>query len=162
MGSDLLLASYHLESPSRYDDGVSGPQPTPLEVALARVGDRWTLLVVEALLEGPRRFGELLVSLTGIAPNILSQRLKHLEKENLIVSRPYSERPLRLVYELTAPGAELAGALRLLAQWGSQTGSENAEGPRHSVCGTELVARWYCPTCARVVEEEENVDLHHV
>lgn len=129
---------------------------------MARVGDRWTLLVIDALLDGPRRFGELLDSLAGLAPNILSQRLKHLEKEGLILSRPYSERPIRLIYELTAAGSDLAGALRLLAHWGSRTTSDEAEGPRHAVCGTGLVARWYCPTCARLVEDAESVDLHHL
>ncbi|HEX2240844.1 MAG TPA: helix-turn-helix domain-containing protein, partial [Actinomycetota bacterium] len=76
-------------------------QESPLAAAMARVGDRWTLLVIDALLAGPRRCGELLDSLAGLAPNILSQRLKHLEKEGLILSRPYSERPIRLIYELT-------------------------------------------------------------
>ena len=44
----------------------------PLDAALRRVGDRWSLLLVEALLPGPRRFGELLEGLDGLAPNILS------------------------------------------------------------------------------------------
>ena len=65
---------------------------SPLTNALAQVGDRWTLLVVEALLEGPRRFNELAEELDGIAPNILSDRLKRLEKEALLVARPYRKR----------------------------------------------------------------------
>src|SRR5215212_12226808 len=93
---------------------------TPLGAALDAVGDRWTLLVIEALLEGPRRFGDLQEALPGIAPNILTQRLRHLERGALIVSRAYQERPPRFVYELTSAGAELAGALRLLADWGAR------------------------------------------
>src|SRR5256885_632434 len=85
---------------------------SPLSAALERVGDRWTLLLVEALLDGPRRFGDLQEALPGIAPNILSQRLRHLERETLLVARPYSHRPPRFAYELTEAGAELAGALR--------------------------------------------------
>ncbi|HYB48091.1 MAG TPA: helix-turn-helix domain-containing protein, partial [Streptosporangiaceae bacterium] len=88
---------------------------SPLAEALARVGDRWTLLVVEALLDGPRRFNDLLGQLPGIAANILSERLKRLEREGLLVARPYSDRPPRAAYQLTAEGKELAGALRLLA-----------------------------------------------
>src|ERR671917_712585 len=95
---------------------------TPLAAALERVGDRWTLLVVEALLDGPRRFGDVAEAVPGIAPNILTQRLRHLEREALVVARPYSERPPRFVYELTSAGAELAGALRLLAHWGARQG----------------------------------------
>ena len=52
---------------------------SPLAEALARVGDRWTLLVVEALLGGPQRFNDLLGQIPGIAANILSERLKRLE-----------------------------------------------------------------------------------
>jgi len=88
---------------------------SPLAEALARVGDRWTLLVVEALLPGPRRFNELLSQIPGIAANILSERLKRLERDGLLVARPYSQRPPRATYQLTAEGTELAGALRLLA-----------------------------------------------
>jgi DNA-binding HxlR family transcriptional regulator len=126
--------------------------PTALAEALARVGDRWTLLVVEALLVGPRRFGDLQDDVPGIAPNILSQRLRHLEREALVVSRPYSERPPRFVYELTSAGADLAGALRLLADWGARH-AEAAEPLRHADCGTPLEARWWCPACEVTVEE---------
>lgn len=135
--------------------------PSALGEALARIGDRWTLLVVEALLGGARRFNELQRDVHGLAPNILSDRLKRLERDGLIVGRPYSERPVRLAYELTADGRELAGALRLLADWGARR-SERAESPRHPTCGTPLEARWYCPTCARVVAEDEAADLRHV
>src|SRR5918992_1043421 len=90
-----------------------------LDEALARVGDRWTLLVVDALLDGPRRFNELSAAVTGIAPNILTDRLRHLERESLLVAEAYSERPRRFAYELTVRGRELAGALRLLAEWGA-------------------------------------------
>ena len=55
--------------------------PTPLAAALDSVGDRWTLLLVEALLDGPRRFGDLQEALGGIAPNVLTQRLRRLEGE---------------------------------------------------------------------------------
>ena len=53
-------------------------QRSALEAAVSRVGDRWTLLVIDALMSGPRRFGQLQDLIPGIAPNILSQRLKTL------------------------------------------------------------------------------------
>ena len=130
--------------------------------ALAAVGDRWTLLVVEALLGGSRRFNELQEEVEGIAPNILSARLRRLEQEGLVLAHPYSERPPRHVYELTEPGRELAGALRLLADWGARH-SENSEAEpvRHGVCGTALEARWYCPTCEQTVDEPDEEGLHY-
>jgi DNA-binding HxlR family transcriptional regulator len=130
---------------------------TALAEALERVGDRWTLLVVEALLDGPRRFGDLQDAVGGIAPNILTQRLRHLERQALVVARPYSERPPRFVYELTSGGHELAGALRLLADWGARQ-AESAEPLRHSLCGTELEARWWCPSCQLPVDDSATED----
>jgi DNA-binding HxlR family transcriptional regulator len=143
----------------------TGPddRSSPLAEALARVGDRWTLLVVEALLPGPRRFNDLLSLIPGIAANILSERLKRLERAALLVARPYSERPPRVAYELTAEGKELAGALRLLAHWGAQH-TDPADAPRHHSCGTPVEARWYCPTCDQLVEHEplDGSQLHYV
>src|SRR6201986_3914141 len=127
--------------------------PSPLAEALARVGDRWTLLVVEALLPGPRRFNELLDQIPGIAANILSGRLNRLERKPLLIARPYSERPPRAAYQLTAEGRELAGALRLLAYWGAGH-ADPAGAPRHVTCGTPIEARWYCPTCDCLVYDE--------
>ena len=77
---------------------------TPLAAALDSVGDRWTLLLIEALLGGPLRFGDLQEALGGIAPNVLTQRLRRLEGESLVLAQPYSERPQRFVYELSASG----------------------------------------------------------
>jgi DNA-binding HxlR family transcriptional regulator len=134
---------------------------SPLAEALARVGDRWTLLLVEALLTGPRRFSDLLGQIPGLAANTLSERLKRLEREGLLIARPYSERPPRLEYQLTAEGKELAGALRLLAQWGARH-TDPAEGPRHPACGTPIEARWYCPTCDRLVGDEPHAEVRFV
>ena len=131
---------------------------SPLHEAVVRVGDRWTLLVVEALLAGPRRFNDLQEELPGIASNVLSQRLKALERWGLVVGQPYSERPPRFAYQLSGAGRELAGALRLLAQWGAQR-SGDGEALQHLECGTQLEARWYCPTCARLVEDDEAGEL---
>ena len=76
---------------------------------------------------------------------------------DVLVARPYSRRPPRFAYELSADGRELAGALRLLTEWGAAR-SEHGEPLRHGACGTPLEARWYCPTCARPVEDDEAGD----
>jgi DNA-binding HxlR family transcriptional regulator len=138
---------------------------TPLEAALERVGDRWSLLLVEQLLDGGRRFNELADALPRIAPNILSDRLRRLEREGIVRAAPYSRRPLRMDYALTADGQDLAGTLRLLADWGARRGGqeiEQHEPLRHATCGTPLEARWYCPTCATAVEEREAPDTRAV
>lgn len=137
-----------------------GGEPTALGAALARIGDRWTLLLVAELLGGPRRFNELLARVPGLAPNVLSQRLKALERHGLLVGRPYSERPRRLTYDLSGSGRELAGALRLLAAWGAGAAPE-ADPPRHGSCGTPLEARWHCPTCDVAVDDAASGDLSY-
>ena len=134
---------------------------TPLAEALARVGDRWTLLIVEALLPGPLRFNDLAEQIPGIAASILSERLKRLERDALIIARPYSDRPPRAAYQLTAEGTDLAGALRLLADWAARH-SDTLQAPSHASCGTPLQARWYCPTCDRLADHESNADALYV
>lgn len=128
------------------DDPAPLPGPTALATALDRVGDRWSLLVVAALLEAPRRFGELGPAVDGIAPNILADRLRRLERAGIVRATPYLHRPVRMEYALTPDGRELAGALRLLADWGARRGGDG-EPIRHDLCGTPLVAAWQCPTC---------------
>jgi DNA-binding HxlR family transcriptional regulator len=144
------------KSRARIDDMTSG-----LDAAMAAVGDRWTLLVVDALLDGPRRFSELQEAIPKVAPNVLTARLRRLEEQGLIAGARYSDRPPRVEYRVTEAGRELAGALRLLSRWGARDGGAEVEGPHHRSCGTPLEARWYCPTCARVTEQPDD-DLRWV
>jgi DNA-binding HxlR family transcriptional regulator len=119
--------------------------------ALDVLGDRWTLRVVDGLLDGPQRFGELAEKLDGIAPNVLTVRLRQLERGGLVVATPYSKRPVRLAYALSDSGRELGDAISLLAAWGArQTG--DTEGPVHGSCGTALETRLFCPTCERAAD----------
>ncbi|MGD9703315.1 MAG: winged helix-turn-helix transcriptional regulator [Acidimicrobiia bacterium] len=139
-----------------------------LDRALQEVGDRWSLLVIGALAEQPRRFNELQQLVPGIAPNILARRLRDLEASALVVASPYQDRPVRMAYRLSATGAELAGVLAQLAAWGS---TRAVRGPhdevgsravRHLACGTPLETRWWCPTCVRVADPADTGDLHDV
>ena len=114
-----------------------------------RLGDRWSLVVIAALLAGPMRYGELNEGIEGIAPNILSARLRKLHENGLVVSSPYSERPRRFEYRLTADGEELADALRLLAAWSApELARLRFCAPTHAICGSPLELRWWCSTCA--------------
>lgn len=131
-------------------------QSDALSGALARVGDRWSLLVVDALMDGPRRFAELQESLPGIATNVLSQRLRQLEQDRIIMAVPYSRRPVRYSYSLTETGRQLGAAARVLAQWNADhcgDTSNPARTPAHPACGSPLEARWWCPTCEVLAED---------
>lgn len=156
--------------PPRRSSARSGTAVPPLVEATDRIGDRWTLLVVDALRSGPLRFGELSEHVAGIAPNVLTARLRQLETDGVVRSTPYSRRPLRMEYELTDAGAELGGALALLAAWGrrqaaSSTGSSPGDGVpelEHRTCGTQLVTRLWCPTCDRPVDDPGVDELEHL
>lgn len=88
--------------------------------ALDIVGERWTLLIVRDLLLGPKRFSDLLGGLPGIGRNLLTSRLRHLEREGLVTRQRSSSYPRTVAYELTEDGQELALALAPLARWGAR------------------------------------------
>ncbi|MGH9304646.1 MAG: winged helix-turn-helix transcriptional regulator [Acidimicrobiales bacterium] len=129
---------------------MARPSPS-LDEALRRVGDRWTLLIVSALLDGPRRFGELQEAVPDVATNILASRLRRLEHHGLVISRPYSERPVRVEYQLSRAATELSGVLRMLSAWEGTVGEEPP--PVHQECGTPLEIRYFCPTCQSVADD---------
>ena len=93
-----------------YAHAVAGTyqQFCAVAAALDVVGDRWTLLVVRELLAGPRRYGELMLGLPGVATNLLADRLRRLEVAGLVDQEPGSDARTR-VYRLTERGAELDG-----------------------------------------------------
>src|SRR5918996_1207104 len=122
---------------------------TALREAVSRIGDRWSLLLVETLLAGAPPGGGLPEGAPGLAPNVLADRLRRLERAGVVTSSAYSHRPPRMTYELTEDGRGLADVLKLLAAWGG----EEHTAPAHSVCGTALEVRWFCPTCEMTVEE---------
>lgn len=89
----------------------------PSRQVLDQIGDRWTILIIGALAEGPARYGELADRVSGISPRMLSKTLKALERDGLIVRRAYAEVPPRVTYELSASGAQLRPVLTSLDSW---------------------------------------------
>ena len=143
---------------------VTDPGPassSPLERALAGIGDRWALLIIDALLDGPRRYGELAAAVPGIAPTVLADRLRRLAADGIVVGEPYQLRPRRLAYRLSADGADLAGALGQLVAWAARR--EGLPVPHyHARCGTALELRPWCPTCQEVVGRADADDLERL
>ena len=93
----------------------------PIARTLEIIGERWTILILRDLVvEGPRKFQDLLVSLSGISPNTLSARLKTLEDGGIIARRFYEDHPPRAEYVLTEKGRELRPVLRTLKDWGQK------------------------------------------
>jgi DNA-binding HxlR family transcriptional regulator len=82
------------------------------------LGAKWTAVLVHDLSEGPRRFSELEHSCAGISPRTLSERLRVLEQEGILVRRSYPESPPRVEYELTPKGADLLPIIAEMRRFG--------------------------------------------
>ena len=87
-----------------------------LAKAMERIGKRWTALIIYQLLDGPQRFNAIESALP-ISGRLLSERLKELEKEQIVERKMYSEVPIRVEYSLTEKGRSLEGAVREIEQW---------------------------------------------
>lgn len=88
--------------------------------ALDIVGERWTLLVIRELLDGPKRYTDLREGIPGISTDVLAARLKQLEQDGLVVRRTLPPPAASNVYELAEMGRELAPAVAALIKWGAR------------------------------------------
>lgn len=91
-----------------------------IAAALRIIGQKWTALIIRDLCEGPKRFGELERSVTGINPRTLSQRLEALERYGIITKKTFAEVPPRTEYTLTDKGKDVIPILRQMAAWGDK------------------------------------------
>jgi DNA-binding HxlR family transcriptional regulator len=82
------------------------------------IGAKWTAILVHDLSEGPRRFSELEHSCCGISPRTLSERLRALEDEEIVLRRSYAESPPRVEYELTGKGEALLPIIDEMRRFG--------------------------------------------
>lgn len=103
-------------------------QHCALAKSLDLVGDRWTLLVVRDLLEGPRRYGDLLASLAPIATDMLAGRLRDLEANGLVRKRTLPKPAGGTVYELTPDGRALEDVINAYIRWGRHLIETRAPG----------------------------------
>jgi DNA-binding HxlR family transcriptional regulator len=94
-----------------YDPGC------PTRVVLDRIGDKWTALVIGALSGGVLRFSELRAAVGGVAPKVLTQTLRALERDGLVTRTVHAQVPPRVDYELTDLGRSLGAPLATLTDW---------------------------------------------
>ncbi len=97
-----------------------GKKGCPVEHTANVIGGKWTLLILRDLLDGTKRFGELRASLSGISPKTLSERLRILEQEGIVVRKIYPEVPPRVEYSLTKHGQTLEPIFEAMREWGAQ------------------------------------------
>lgn len=131
-----------------------GELPCSVARALAVVGDRWTLLILRDCFLGCRRFDEFQASL-GLSSHLLSTRLARLVDEEILERRPYSERPERHEYRLTAKGRDLYPVIGSLLRWGDRW-MAGPEGPPfhlvHEGCGHPSDPTLSCSACGEPLE----------
>ncbi|MDQ1617509.1 MAG: hypothetical protein QOE19_78 [Actinomycetota bacterium] len=98
----------------------------PSRQVLDRIGDRWTVLIMGSLLDGPRRFTQLASDVEGISQKMLTQTLRGLERDGLISRTVYATVPVRVDYELTPLGDTLREPIAALERWATEHMSDVA------------------------------------
>lgn len=89
----------------------------PSRKALDRIGDRWTVLIVGSLADGPQRYTELARRIEGVSQKMLTQTLRGLERDGLVTRTVHATVPPRVDYALTPLGRTLLGPIAALEQW---------------------------------------------
>lgn len=89
------------------------------EKAAAILGKRWTGLIIRALMDGPRRFNELLKMVELVSDRLLTERLRELEAEGLVERTVYPESPVRIEYCLTDKGQAMKSVVDAIQEWAS-------------------------------------------
>jgi DNA-binding HxlR family transcriptional regulator len=98
-------------------DCAGEPMARAVRDTLDRVGDKWTMLVIRVLADGPLRFGELLGTVPGISQRMLTRTLRLLERDGMVERRAFAEVPPRVEYELTDVGRTLLEPVNALVTW---------------------------------------------
>jgi DNA-binding HxlR family transcriptional regulator len=94
---------------------------------LDRIGDKWTVLVVLLLSDGPMRFSQLRRRLGRVAPKVLTQSLRRMERDGLVTREVFAEVPPRVEYALTNLGQSLIKPISVIADWAEVNVSRMAE-----------------------------------
>lgn len=90
------------------------------EHAIQLLGKRWTGLILDSLMDGPRRFCELTSTVEGLSDRVLSDRLRELESEGIIERIVYPNIPVRVEYRLTGKGRDLRPVVQAIHEWAQQ------------------------------------------
>lgn len=89
----------------------------PIRDVVAQIGDKWSVLILFALVDGPDRFNSLKARVVGISQRMLTQTLRDLEREGYVTRTVFPEVPVRVEYELTVMGGDIVKPLYQLVSW---------------------------------------------
>lgn len=147
----------------RHDD-LAG-MPCSIARSMAVVGERWTLVILREAFMRARRFEDYQRS-TGIARNILTDRLNKLVEHDILERVPYAEHPGRTLneYRLTQKGLDLYPVLVSLMQWGDRYGGMDTPPLtlEHKACGHVTTPQLVCSECGEAVHARGMLVHEHV
>jgi DNA-binding HxlR family transcriptional regulator len=95
-----------------------------VEKSFELIGKRWTGLIIYVLISGPKRFNEIHTTIPDLSKRMLTERMKELEENGIVIRHVANERPVRVEYLLTKKGTELGKILGPISQWGESWMSE--------------------------------------
>jgi len=101
--------------------------PCPVEVSLLMIGDKWKVLILRELLSGTKRFGKIHESINGISQKVLTEKLREMESDGLVLRKAYAEIPPKVEYSLTELGDTLGPVLDSLKEWGEMYKKKSSE-----------------------------------
>ncbi len=133
------MTARRLEAPLRIPKNLHAPEDCrAVSEVLSRVGDKWTVLVVSTLGEGPKRFNELRKALGSISQRMLTLTLRALERDGLVTRTVFPTIPPRVDYELTKLGRSLLEPVSELGAWARRNRAAIVEARRKfDVAATE-------------------------
>ena len=117
------------------------------------VGDKWTLLVLHSVANDISTYKKLQETLSPIPTNILSDRLKLLEKNGVISTELYNEHPPRYKYVLTPKGEEFKHVFNAIILWGNKHLDVCNKTVCHESCKSEVEIKYYCSKCGKYVDD---------
>lgn len=124
------------------------------------IGDRWSLLILHQMFLGNVTFKEIQDNLEGIPTNLLSDRLKALEADELIERSIYQSHPPRYKYILTKKGYDLEDVFNSLILWGQKYLNTCYKKLVHENCNSVIEHMYYCPNCLRNVNIDELIVIN--
>ncbi|CAB1128979.1 putative transcriptional repressor of catechol dioxygenase [Candidatus Hydrogenisulfobacillus filiaventi] len=105
---------------------ATDPTPTRSSLLYELLGKRWTALIIRQLVDGPKRFRELLIAMPNINDKVLAQRLKELQQHQILTRQVFAEVPVRVEYSLTERGEDLKPVIAAIDAWNARWDPDGA------------------------------------
>ena len=119
---------------------------TLTEIVFDVIGDRWKVKIVESLLDGTQRFGELKKSVGNITQKVLTSNLRKLEEHGVLIRKVYAQIPPKVEYRLTALGKKLKPMIDSMIEWGTEYTSKMGE----------ITKKWFVSDNTEEKKDESN------